>query len=200
MGRTPVSMMRLARWLRRQGHHPRSVGYLAAVQPFDAIVDRVYRHLARLAAERDPYVVIGHSLGGVVARAALARHPALTRPPAHLIMLGTPNRVPRIARRLVRLWPYRWVNGDSGARLADDRFYASLPSPSVPYTIVAGTAGRRGRWSVFGEVLNDGTVAVMETRVTATDQPIEVAARHTFLMNHRQVRTVIHRALDRVGT
>lgn len=189
MGRTALSMLRLGRQLRREGYTVNRLGYVTAVEPFARIVLRVQERFARAAAG-GPYVVVGHSLGGLLARAALGRRPSSFTWPAHLIMLGTPNRPPRQARRYGRLLAYRWINGECGQLLTQDEFFARLPPLSIPYTIVAGTRGLPGR-SVFGDEPNDGLVAVSETLVSASDTPITVAARHTFIMNDRRVRVAI---------
>lgn len=110
-------------------------------------------------------------------------------------MLGTPNQPPRLARRFRHLWPYRIVSGQVGQLLGDPHFFATLPPIRVPYTIIAGTGGSRGRWSLFGGEPNDGTVAVAETLVAPNDIPILVPARHTFMMNHPDVRKAVRRAL-----
>ena len=43
----------------------------------------------------------------------------------------------------------------------------------VPYTIIAGTGGPRGRWSPFGSEPNDGIVAVSETACAPDDVVLE---------------------------
>jgi hypothetical protein len=114
-------------------------------------------------------------------------------------MLGPPNQSPRLARRLQRLWPYRWINGEAGQRLADPTFVSALPAPPVPCTIIAGTGGYRGRLSPFGQEPNDGTVAVSETRCSTTDCVIELPVRHTFMMNDRRVRQLIQDLLREIA-
>lgn len=197
MGRSPLSMSGLARWLRRRGHGVEHIGYLSALQSFDAIVERVSQRVAAVAARGEPYAIVGHSLGGLLARAALARMPELSPPPSNLIMLGTPNRPSSLARRLQRVWPYRWFTGESGERLASTDYFASLPPPAVPYTMIAGTRGPRGRLSAFGMHANDGKVAVSETRVADADIPFELPVRHTFMMNDARVRQLIDDVLVR---
>lgn len=199
MGRTPLSMLGLARHLQRAGHHVELAGYLSATQRFDDIVTRIGARIAAIAAWGEPYVIVGHSLGGLLARAALSAAPAGMRPPQHLIMLGTPNQPSSLAGRLQDVWPFRWATGESGARLASAEYFRSLPYPVVPYTIIAGTRGPRGRFSAFGDEQNDGKVAVRETRVQAGDAPIELAVRHTFMMNDARVRALILSVLERVG-
>ncbi|HWH04113.1 MAG TPA: hypothetical protein VN674_10500 [Gemmatimonadales bacterium] len=189
MARTPLSLGRLARTLRRLGHEPISAGYVAALESFPTVRDRVRAHLDQIG---EPFACIGHSLGGLILRSALgeARHL-----PRHLIFLGTPQRSPLLARKYRHLWPYRIVNGEMGQLLADDGFFAGLPEVLAPRTIVAGTAGRTGKWSPFGDAPNDGIVSVGETMLGPGDRPVLVDAHHTFLMNHRDVRSVIARVL-----
>jgi hypothetical protein len=114
-------------------------------------------------------------------------------------MLGTPNQIPRLARRCRDFWLYRLVNGEPGQLLADSGFFASLSRPSSPYTIIAGTAGFRGRWSPFGAEPNDGLVAVAETMISPEDRPITLPVRHTFMMNDRRVRSVVAQVLERAA-
>lgn len=198
MGRTALSLYRLARELDSEGHKASLLGYVAAVEPFGRIVSRIHRRLAQLAREGSPYAVVGHSLGGLLVRAALATSP-VAHPPSHLIMLGTPNQSPRLARRHQRLWLYRWINGESGQLLAQAGFFEQLPPLTVPYTIIAGTKSWRARPGVFGGEANDGIVAVSETMVAGTDAPIEFPVRHTFMMNDRRVREVIHKILKKAA-
>jgi alpha-beta hydrolase superfamily lysophospholipase len=111
MGRTPLSLRLLAKFLRQQGYRSERLGYVAALEGFSRIQSRVRQRLERLSQTGEPYAVLGHSLGGLTLRAALPGvHPA----PLHLIMLGTPNQPPRLARRLRRLWIYRLLCGESG--------------------------------------------------------------------------------------
>ena len=195
LGRTPLSLARLARALRRDGHRTHTIGYVAGIEPFDRIVTRVRDALAALLREPAPVVAVTHSLGGVLVRAALAHEPPLRRLPDHVVMLAPPNQPPRLARRLHRLWPYRVINGDVGQRLADPGFLEALPPIPVPHTIIAGTAGPTGRFSPFGDLPNDTVVAVEETRPTPDTPVIELPVYHTFLMNDARVRAVIRTVL-----
>jgi hypothetical protein len=190
--RTPLSFLLLARRLRRSGYRTEQFGYAAVAQRYDVIVARLVDRLERLAAA-GPYAIIGHSLGGVLLRSALSR---LAGPaPEHLVLLGTPNRPPRLAHLLGRRWLYRRLMGECGANLANPVFYAGLPVPEVPYTIVAGTAGPRAHWTPFGGEPNDGIVAVSETRIRDDDPVVVLPVTHTFMMNNSAVQEVIREAL-----
>jgi alpha-beta hydrolase superfamily lysophospholipase len=123
MGRTPLSLALLGRRLSKQGHIVRYFGYAAFLESFDQIVGRLVATI-RATADQHPYALIGHSLGGILARAAL---PALANmPPRHLVMLAPPNQAPLLARRLRKHLLYRLTTRDCGAKLADRAFYETL--------------------------------------------------------------------------
>lgn len=195
LGRTTLSLAGLARCLRRAGHTTEVFGYIAALESFARIRARLRARLERIAITGQAYGVLGHSLGGVLLRASL---PGLKPQPEHMVMLATPNRPPRLAQRFRGFWPFRFVTGEPGQRLGDPEFYAALPLPTVPYTIIAGTAGYRGRLSPFGPEQNDWVVSVTETLVSDADQPLFVRAGHTFIMGNRAVRAAVLRAFAQV--
>lgn len=193
LARTSLSLALLERRLRQAGHHTEHFGYLAFAEDFDAITQRL-NHTLQAVARRGPYGVVGHSLGGVLTRAALGlgQVPAL---PRQVVMLGTPNQPPRLASLAWNLWPFQWLTGQCGHNLTCQRFYANLPTLPSPYTIVAGTGGPTGPLSPFGEEVNDGIVALSETYMTPQDSIVQVPAWHTFMMNHPQVQEIVLRAL-----
>jgi hypothetical protein len=199
LGRTPLSLARLARDVRQLGHTAELVGYVAAVERFGRIRSRVRRRLERTARRGQPYAANGHSLGGVMLRSALAGWPRGLALPRHLILLGTPHQPPRLARRFRDWWPYRLVNGQSGQLLARPRFFAVLPQVGVPCTVVAGTRGWRLGQRLFGEVANDGIVAVAEVHGESGAHVVHLPVGHTFMMNDRRVRTLIREILSQAA-
>ena len=199
LGRTPLSLTGLARDLRRAGHHTELVGYIGALERYHAIVARVRRRLHAAAAAPEPVAAVGHSLGGLVLRAALADWPAHLPMPRGLIMLGTPQVPPRLARRFRDRRLYRWVNGECGQLLARSEFFTGLPATPVPLTLIAGTRGWPEALSLFGGEPNDGVVAVSEIRGDGGARVVELTASHTFMMNDRTVRVLVREALARAG-
>lgn len=190
MGRSPASMALLAARLRRAGVQPQLFGYLPAAQQFASIAQRLSVRLQQLA-ESGEYLVVGHSLGGLLLRAALDRLEPGIRRPRHLFMLATPNQSPRLARRLRHNPIYRWWTGDAGQLLADPERISAIASPTVPFTLVAGVSGRRGRGSPFADEPNDWIVSLGEVRLTDDDHLVTLPVGHTFLMNYREVAELI---------
>lgn len=196
MGRTPVSMLVLARRLRQAGMSTAQFGYLPAVERYDRIVDRLLRRVSAIATDPD-YIVIGHSLGGLLLRSALAMLDPAQPQPRHLFMLATPNRSPRLARRWHRNLAYRLYTGDAGQLLADADRVAGIPPPTAPYTIIAGTSGAQRPWSAFADEPNDWIVGLSEVRLREDDRVITVPLGHTFMMNYRAVADVV---MNEVGS
>lgn len=195
LGRTPASMLGLARHLRRRGHTTVLAGYVAAMEPFEHIRARVRARLID-CAHRGDCMAIGHSLGGVLLRAAIADLPAGCPLPRLLITLGSPTRPPRLAQRLRDRWFFRRFAGEAGQRLADAAYLASVAHVPVPWVAIAGTRGFGAGFGPFGAQANDGVVAVDETLVEGTAQHLRVHAVHTFLMNDRAVRARIDQCID----
>ncbi len=191
-GRSSLSLRWLGWQLRRRGHRPHYFDYFVACEAFERIQRRFERHINQRIGAR-PYVIVGHSLGGIIARASLAQ---LAHPPLHLLMLGPPNHPALIAQRLRHTWLYRQLTGDCGQKLADAQFYASLPLPQVPTTIIAGTRGLYGRWLPFGSQPNDGIVRLCEADLGPDYPLIQVPAIHTLIINHAAVIALCEQLLQ----
>ncbi len=189
LSRTPLSLFGLAQSLQQIGQSTEQFSYLAATETFDRIVERLRVCLQALASQGD-YGIVAHSLGGLLTRVALGL--GLISLPKHIVMLGTPNQLPRLAPHAWQLLPpFRWWTGQCGHNLTNPEFFASLPLLTSSYTIVAGTGGHRGFLSPFGDELNDGIVALNETRLSDRDRLIQLPVMHTFMMNDRRVQKIV---------
>ena len=189
MGRSPLSMASLALGLRADGMRPRFFGYLSAVESVDRMVNRLVQRMTAISDE--PYVVVGHSLGGVLLRMAIERLPEGRRPPERLVLVGSPQGPARLAQQFASWVPYRLLYGEAGQMLGNAERMAAIPSPRVPCTVVVGTRGLPGGVSPFGEEPNDGIVAVSEVMAAGEAETVRLARGHTFLMNAEEVREII---------
>lgn len=194
MGRTPAAMSILAVRLRAANIRPHLFGYSVTFERWDECVQRYQNFIEKHVGASD-YIIVGHSLGTVLTRATL---PRLIHKPTACFFLAPPTQVPKAARTFAHRRLIRLFMGDVGKILADKQLMDSLPLPDVPTKIYAGVAGPRGRYSPFGEELNDGLLTVNETLLPSV--PLQtVPALHTFIMNSKIVTRDIVR-IARAGS
>jgi pimeloyl-ACP methyl ester carboxylesterase len=196
LSRTSVSLSGLALQLRWAGHRPSSFGYVPMLESWDGLICRLRQRLEELAEARSDYAVIGHSLGGILLATALQQWPRARQPPIHLITLGTPTRVPRLAKIALRLGAFRFLTGQAGAKLGDDRTFRVLESLPCPWTAICGSRGWGGIWSPFAGEANDGVLSKSEAFSPNSTARLEVHATHTFMMNCRAVHKSVLQSLD----
>ena len=190
-GRTTNAMRLLGARLYRLGHHVQYFRYYTRTEKFGEIVERLVATIKTLPYDQ-PYALVGHSMGGLLARASL---PALTAHlPFHLILLASPSQPPRMASHVQYIPIYQYLTNDCGQQVASAEFYNALPKPSVPTTIIAGSGGPRAEWLPYGHEANDGVLSVQETLLGPECEVIQVPSIHTFIMNSRQ--TLLH--IDRI--
>lgn len=183
MGRTPLSMLRLRRRLKRAGQVP----HLFAYSPTFETLASASARLASLIERRTGgarYALVGHSLGTVLIRVTARR---MQTPPAACFFLAPPMVACMAARRFSRFRLYRWLTGEMGCLLADDAFMRSLPLPPGVLRIYVGTRGPRAAWLPFGLEENDGILGVAEAIGDCATAAIKVHALHTFIMHAQPV-------------
>ncbi len=195
MGRTPLSGLPVLWRLRARGHAIETFGYATALRDFASIRDRLRGRLLRLASQ-GPYALIGHSLGGVLLRSALASLPPGTRLPECLFLLGSPVRSARLARRLQGRLLYRLATGDCGQLLASDPRMATIGPADVPTVAIMGTRGLRGTRKAFGSEPNDGVVAFSEIQAPWITEERHLPVVHTFLPSSALVAEQLSEHLD----
>ncbi|HSU20934.1 MAG TPA: alpha/beta fold hydrolase [Variovorax sp.] len=198
MGRSPLSGWPLLATLRRAGFRTATFGYMTSLEDADAIVERLASRLAVLGAEGD-HVAIGHSLGGVLLRAAIARLPGDAARPRHLFLLGSPVGAARLAVRLRGQPVYRLLTRDCGQMLASPERMAAIGRPAVPVTSVVGTRGWTGPRSPFGMEVNDGVVALSEVAADWATDPVRLPVVHTLLPASACVAGIVRERLGATG-
>ena len=175
LGRTPVSMLLLARRLERHGYRTASFGYWSTTGTVRGLSGTLARHVAAAVGDAPAVHFVGHSLGNIVIRGMLAHH----RPEraGRVVMLAPPNQGSAAADRYAPwigwLMPHirELVTGpESTARTL------RLPG-DVDVGIIAG--------------LRDGKVSVAETHLEGAREHAVVPCRHTFIMNRRDVHGLV---------
>jgi pimeloyl-ACP methyl ester carboxylesterase len=194
MGRSPLSGWPLLFQLRRAGLKTESFGYVAALERFESIVARLRGRIERLA-KLDSYMVIGHSLGGVLLRAALNSLPEDIAQPRHVYLLGSPILPSRLAVKFRENIVFRALTGDCGQLLGSVDRMNSIGSVKGTVTGIAGVCGLIGAHSPFGQEANDGVVTVSEVGAEWFSDQVEVPVVHTLLPSSAAVANIIMRGV-----
>lgn len=193
MGRSPLSGWPLLWQLRRAGLTTRTFGYVVSAEDFATIRRRLVVRIEGLAA-RDPYVLIGHSLGGVLIRDAVNALPDAVARPRHVFLLGSPHAPARLAQALQGNRVYRVLTRDCGQLLGSRSRMAAIGPVCVPTTSIAGVGGPRwkaGPWLNFGGEPNDGVVALSEVSAGWIDDQVTLCTIHTLLPMSRRAAAII---------
>jgi len=196
--RSARSMARLGRTLEGEGYPVWARSYPSQRCSIEDSAAMIVEQLAGEAGAR-PLVLVTHSLGGIIARfiaGPLGERAGLDV--RGVLMLAPPNGGSRLARRLGPLELFRRTYGPAGQALGASA--PDWPIPRVPVAVIAGTRSRglnpTGWMSsvtglIRGEEPSDGTVLVEETRLPGMVDFATVAASHTFIMNHPEVRAMV---------
>lgn len=197
LGRSARSMAPLADALAERGYRVRSLDYPSRRASIDELADELAREVEDCCS-RPPVRVhfVGHSLGGILVRAYLAR----TRPPllGRVVLLAPPNQGSELADGLADHALLRWLAGPAAAELGTGD--ASVPRRlgAVDYELGVLTGDRS--WSPLRSWLipgaDDGAVAVARARVEGMRDFRVVPETHTFIMRSPQVAQEVGRFLE----
>lgn len=167
--------------LRDEGFAVHAFRYASVRAPLDSTARTFARFLENIRA--DAVHIVAHSLGGVVAHEGLLLHPC----PGNVVLLGTPWRGSRAARRVERL--------PMGARLRGHCLGDWLDHPRPrwcapnPLGVIAGSRGV-GLGRLFAPDLplpNDGALTLEETAVDGARDRLVLPVSHSGMLVSSQV-------------
>jgi len=179
LGRTRRSLAGMAGAVAGVGFETATLAYPSTRRSIEDHARCVLEVVSYAKAERVSFVT--HSLGGLVARTALA-HPEwpADRERHRLVMLAPPSNGAQLARRLDSVL-FRAVMGPAATQLARGH---DVPPPAVPFAIVAGSQRQGEGRNPLLEGDDDGVVALRETKLEGASRFVVVDSIHTFIMDH----------------
>ena len=187
--RSSDSMADLAIHLRQRGYTVVLVDYPSSTAPVEQLAAE---HLApaiamsrSLGAQR--IHIVGHSLGGILARQHLAEHsmPDL----GHVIMLGSPNQGSEVVDAIGSWKLFKLLHGPVGDQLGTgpDSALNTLPAATWSCGVVAGH--RSINWINSSTMLpgpDDGKVTVARASFEGVADSVVLPVSHPFLMRDRR--------------
>lgn len=183
--RSRVGLWPSVMYLRGRGFDARAFGYNTRNATLAEHGAALAEFIEAWRGERplEPLGILTHSMGGLVARAYLARPEARAQSEhQRLVMLAPPNQGSHLAAHFRDLKAFRWLYGAASEELQPARV-AELPPPP-PSTAVLVLAGGRLRGEAGYLKLipgnNDGVVGFSET-VLPGIEPLLIGGSHTLL-------------------
>lgn len=165
--RSQAGLWPIVWYLRRAGFDARAFGYPTRAQGLEQHGERLERFVATWLGEAVPILgLLTHSMGGLVARAYLARAGAAAQSQRQrVVMLAPPNQGAALAERMRDFRPFRWLYGAAADELQPSRA-VHLPAPPASADVLVLAGGRRGSEVGYSRRIagnNDGLVGVAET-------------------------------------
>jgi pimeloyl-ACP methyl ester carboxylesterase len=196
LGRGRTVMRRLEQALLAAGWVVANVGYPSLRRPPQHHAGAA-RGIARAlhADGAREIALVGHSLGGLVARTAAVHAAQDGWRPGRMVLIGSPAQGSVVAGALKDFAPFRIIAGDCGQAVSPLRA-VRVPMPATEIAVIAGGNGKRG-YKPFLDGDNDGLVTVAETRLPGMEADfVLVRSTHAMLPLHGDVVTAKIRFLD----
>lgn len=196
LGRGRGIMRRMERALLAAGWVVANVGYPSLRRTLDDHANTV-RGIARAmhADGAREIALVGHSLGGLVARTAAAGAATDGWLLGRIVLLGSPAQGSAVAQALKDFAPFRMIAGDCGQAVTPLRA-TRVPVPATEIAVIAGGNGKAG-YNPFLDGDNDGLVTVAETRLPGTETDfLLLRSLHATLPLQREAVAATIRFLD----
>lgn len=180
--RTSLSMYPLRFFLERQGYQVYLYSYPSTRYTIHEHGIALNRYINKLLSQHPDSKInfVTHSLGGIIARDALAQlSESQLQHIGSLIMLAPPNQGSSLAKFSTRVFPFVSPVIKPLKELSSDRasYVHRVPVPKVRIGIIAGRY--------------DAKVAPVFARLQGQEAPVIVNSTHTFIMNNGQTKKLI---------
>ena len=194
LGRSESAMLILENTLAGAGYEVHNLGYPSKDETPEELVARISSAIDACCADNGrPLHLVGHSLGGLLIRAYLAKR----KPPnlGRVVLMGTPNKGSELAdvEDGIMGSVVEW-SGPTAKMLGTgpDDFPASLPPPDYPVGVIAGTRDAivTNQWLPLP---NDSMVSVESARLEGMTDFRTFHVTHWGLRNDLEVAdAVVH--------
>jgi pimeloyl-ACP methyl ester carboxylesterase len=183
LARTSRSLRKMERALQDAGFATLNLDYASRQRPIEALVEDIHPAISEFAV--GPLHFVTHSMGGLLARAYLARY----RPNGlhRVVMLGPPNNGSEVADVLKDMTLFHAFYGPAGQQLGTRQkdLIAGLP-PECAVGIIAGNRTLDPIASFF--ILsrpNDGRVSVASTKLERMADHVVLKTSHSLMLLNR---------------
>lgn len=188
LGRSRSAMWVMEKRLEGAGYEVVRIGYDSIRDNPETILSDVSGQIANCCLDKSPKLhFVGHSLGGLVIRAYLAK----TKPDnlGRVVLVGTPSGGTEIVDRLDHHGWFHWLGPTTQALGSDLAFFPNQQqTPDYSLGVIAGFSkimSGANNHLLPGD--DDGLVAVRSTRIQGMDDFVKINSGHAGLRYKKQV-------------
>jgi alpha-beta hydrolase superfamily lysophospholipase len=178
MGRTSLSMFSPAIFLRNRGFTVFLYGYPSTRHSIGTHAKKLIDFLKIIVLDEFTKIhFVTHSLGGIIARLALADFagPKIGR----MVMTAPPNQGSAKANKVSKIpFASKILKPLDELRNEDDSFVKKVPVPNMEIGVIAG--------------LKDGKVKIEESHLAGETAHLTVNSHHSFIMNRKDVKAAAY--------
>lgn len=178
LARGNVAMKTMAKRLVASGYNVQQVGYKSLGETPELVLKDATKQINACCSKlKSPVHLVGHSLGGILARAYLGNNslPGLKS----VVLIGSPNKGTPIVNAFKESW-WMKIAGDLALSLGteDKGFLSTLKAPNYPLGVIAGVVDTGGLFSTEIPGDDDGLVPLESTKVEGMDDFIILNVGH----------------------
>jgi len=185
--RTSHSMTRMEHALVEAGYSVQNVGYPSRTASIARLADDAIgpavANCPRDGGAKIDFVT--HSLGGILVRSYLARHPLPSL--GRVVMLAPPNQGSEVVDKLGWAAIFQWLNGPAGSELGTDPHSTpnQLGPVNYPVGVIAGDRSINWINSLLIPGPDDGKVSLARTKLEGMSDHLVIHTAHPFIMKNR---------------
>ncbi len=182
LGRTCLALGKITKALEASGYRVVEVNY-PSTRITIAEAAQGLRSVITSQQTSKPIHLVGHSLGGVICRAAACVEPVDPRV-KRLVMLGSPNYGAELADKLQHVPFFDKIVGPVGDQLltSPDSFVSQLGAPPVEFGVIAGAKGDGKGYSSTIPGDDDGTVSLKSAVLEGAADVFILQEMHAMLL------------------
>ena len=192
LGRTPLSMVDMARALRSAGLSTCNQGYPSRDRNIEALAPYVASAVQRgRAAGYSEIHFVTHSMGGILLRYYLAMSDHDLS--GSVVMLAPPNHGSEIVDALETVPGFAELMGPAALQLSTDQSSLpnQLPDGGLPTGIIAGDRSSDPWFSALFNTASDGKVSVPSTELMSMRDHLVLPVGHTLMMHDDDVHAAV---------
>lgn len=189
IARTSLSMRAIEKSLLKEGYDVLNIHYPSRSHSIEALAEGVYQKLIAvpLFLSLTLYFVT-HSMGGLVVRALLAKHPLANV--KRVVMLGPPNQGSEVADFVKNVPPLKAFYGPALKEMTTD-YMSAHPLGSLPSDCQVGIIAGNFSIDPFCYFIlpagHDGKVTIKNSKLAGMTDHIVLATSHSFMMYNKEV-------------